>query len=215
MKILAACGLHDGERDLAPPIYDKIAEDGRTCSAVRDAMELEYRSATMVSEFPVCVFLSMQLVNYVKELKFGWQGSTSFESCHRGISPFSVPSSSLEVHQGLRTLEDAELATTTTLDDIRATRTRPPMCSGDYYSLLQMMFSYIKLLMMMFESACEHMTSATTIYFLLQEHRATFQLMTKIQGAHLLWAIFVDARSYLNTPHDIMGTPQQCSCLTS
>ena len=99
VKILAACGLHDGERDLAPPIYDKIAEDGRTCSAVRDAMELEYRSATMVSEFPVCVFLSMQLVNYVKELKFGWQGSTSFESCQRGISPFSVSSSSLEVHQ--------------------------------------------------------------------------------------------------------------------
>ena len=208
VKILAACGLHEGEWDLVPPIYDKITEDGRTRTAVRAAMELEYRSTTMASEFPACVFLSTQLVTDVKELKFGWQGSTSFESCHRGISPFSVPSSSLEVHQRLRALEeDAELATTTTLADIRATRTRPPTCPGDYYSLLQMLCSYIKLLMMMFGTACEHMTSATTIYFLLQERMSTFQMITKEQVAHLLWAIFVDARAYFNTPHDIMGNP--------
>ena len=111
VKLLAACGLCEGEWDLVPPIYNKITEDSRTRAAVRDAMELEYRSTTMVSEFPVCVFLSTQLVTNVKELKFGWQGSTSFESCHGGISPFSVPSSSLEVHQRLRALEeDAELA---------------------------------------------------------------------------------------------------------
>ena len=197
VKILAACGLHEGEWDLVPPIYDKITEDGRTRSAVRAAMELEYRSMTMASEFPACVFLSTQLVTDVKELKFGWQGSTSFESCHRGISPFSVPSSSLEVHQRLRALEeDTELATTTTLAEIRATRTRPPTCPGDYYSLLQMLCSYIKLLMMMFGTACEHMTSATTIYFLLQERMSTFQMMTKEQVAHLLWAIFIDSRAF-------------------
>ena len=166
-------------------------------------MELEYRLTTMISEFPACVFLSMQLVTDVKELKFGWQGSTSFESCHRGISPFSVPSSSLEVHQQLRALEeDSELATTTTLADIKASRTRPPTFPCDYYSLLQMLCSYIKLLMMMFGSAYEHMTSATTICFLLQERMATFQLMTKNQVAHLPWAIFIDARAYFNTQHN-------------
>ena len=168
-------------------------------------MELEYRSTIMVSEFPACVFLLTQLVPNVKELKFGWQGSTSFESYQRGISPFSVPSSLLEVHQRLRALEeDTELATTTTLADIRATRTQTPTCPGNYYSLLQMLCTYIKLLMMMFGSACEHMMSATTISFLLQERMTTFQLMTKNQVEHLLWAIFVDARSYFNTPHDIM-----------
>ena len=36
---------------------------------------------------------------------------------------------------------------------------------------------------------------------------ATFQLMKKNQEAHLLWAIFLDARAYFNTPHDIMGNP--------
>ena len=36
---------------------------------------------------------------------------------------------------------------------------------------------------------------------------ATFQLMNKTQVAHLLWAIFVDARAYFNTPHNIMENP--------
>jgi hypothetical protein len=31
--------------------------------------------------------------------------------------------------------------------------------------------------------------------------------MTKHNAAHLLWAVFTDARSYFNTPHDVMGNP--------
>ena len=31
--------------------------------------------------------------------------------------------------------------------------------------------------------------------------------MTRDQVAHLLWAIFIDARAYFNTPHAIMGNP--------
>lgn len=207
-KILAACGLHEGEWDQVPPIYDKITEDGRTRSAVRDAMEQEYRATTMVAEFPSSVFLSTQLVSDMKDLKFGWQGSNAFESCHRGISPFAVPHSSIEVHQRLRALEeDAAQATTTTLADVRATRTRPPPCPTDYYGLLQMLCAYIKLLMMMFGSSCEHMRNVTTIYYLIKDKMSTFELLEKNNVAHLLWAIFTDARSYFNTAHDIMGNP--------
>ena len=47
MKILAACGLHEGEQDQVPPTNNKITKDGRTCSAIRDAMELECRCKTV------------------------------------------------------------------------------------------------------------------------------------------------------------------------
>jgi hypothetical protein len=208
VKILAACGLHEGEWDQAPPIYDKITEDGRTKAAVRDAMEREYRTTTMVAEFPSSVFLSTQLVTDIKDLKFGWQGSSAFDSCHRGISPFSVPHSSIEVHQRLRAMEeDADQATTTTLADVRATRTKPPPCPTDYFGLLQMLCAYIKLLMMMFGQACEHMINVTTIYYLIKARMAIFERMDRNQVAHLLWAIFTDAREYFNTPHDLMGNP--------
>jgi hypothetical protein len=117
----------------------------------------------MVTEFPISVFLLTQLVN---DLKLGWQGSNAYDSCHRGISPFLVPHSSIEAHQWLRALEeDAEQATrTTTIADVRATRTKPPPCRTDYYGLLQMLCAYIKLLMMLFGNRCEHiMANVTTI----------------------------------------------------
>ena len=41
VKILAACGLYKGEWDIVPLIYEKITEDGRTCSAVQDIMQLK------------------------------------------------------------------------------------------------------------------------------------------------------------------------------
>jgi hypothetical protein len=185
-----------------------MTEDGRTQSAVRDAMESEYRTTTMVSEFPISVFLSTQLVNGVKDLKLGWQGSNAYDSCHRGISPFSVPHSSIEAHQRLRASEeDAEQATTTTIADVRATRTKPPPCPTDYYGLLQMLCAYIKLLMMLFGNRCEHMANVTTIYFLIRDKMAIFERMEKKHVAHLLWSIFVDARAYFNTPFDEMGNP--------
>jgi hypothetical protein len=161
----------------------------------------------MVAEFPSSVFLSTQLVSDMKDLKFGWQGSNAFESCHRGISPFSVPHSSVDVHQRLRALEeDTAQATTTTLADVRATRTRPLPCPTDYYGLLQMLCTFIKLLMMMFGLSCEHMANVTTIYFLVKDKMVIFERMDKNHVAHLLWAIFVDTRSYFNTTHNVMGS---------
>jgi hypothetical protein len=181
LKILAACGLHEGECwDQVPHIYDKITEDGRTRATVRDSMEQEYRATTMVTEFPLSVFLLMQLVSDMKDLKFSWQGSNAFESCYQGISPFSVPHSSIEAHQRLRALEgDTDQATTTTLADVKATRTRLPPCPPNYYGLLQMLCAYIKLLMMMFGRSCEHMANVMTIYFLVKDKMAIFERMDK------------------------------------
>ena len=41
---------------------------------------------------------------------------------------------------------------------------------------------------MMLGSSCEHMTSVTTIHFLIQERMATFQLVDKKQVAHTCYA---------------------------
>ena len=128
VKILAGCDLTWRQVGSSAPNLRLDHQGGRTRSAIQDAMELEYQSTSMVWEFSSCVFLLTQLVTNVKDLKFVWQGRISFESCHRGISPFSVPSSSIEVHQWLSRVlkEDAKLATMATLADVHVTRTRPP-----------------------------------------------------------------------------------------
>jgi hypothetical protein len=45
-------------------------------------MEQWCQTTTMIAELSSLVFLSMQLVTDVKNLKFGWQGSNAFEGCH-------------------------------------------------------------------------------------------------------------------------------------
>jgi hypothetical protein len=133
----------------------------------------------------------------VKDLKFGWQGSSAFPSCHQGALPFSAPHSLIEVHQRLRAMEeDAEQATTTTIADVCATWTAPPPCPADCCGLLQMLCACIKLLMMLFGRAFGHMTSVTSICFLLHEMVSIYERMTKIHVAHLLWAIFLDAQDF-------------------
>jgi hypothetical protein len=71
------------------------------------------------------------------------------------------------------------------------------------------MCAYLKLLMMLFGAGCGHMANVSTIYFLVKERVAMFQTMKKEEVAHLLWAIFIDARTYFSTPHDQMGNPPE------
>jgi hypothetical protein len=52
MAILAACGLHPGDWDRAPPIYDKITQDGRSVTVVRAALKQQYRDTVMEPNSP-------------------------------------------------------------------------------------------------------------------------------------------------------------------
>ena len=36
-----------------------------------------------------------------------------------------------------------------------------------------------------------------------------YQSVTSVQVAHFWWSIFIDARTYFSTPHDMMGNPPE------
>jgi hypothetical protein len=61
--------------------------------------------------------------------------------------------------------------------------------------------------MMMFGRSCERIVNVTAICHLVKEKMATFERVDRNQVAHLLWAIFADARACFNAPHDIVGNP--------
>jgi hypothetical protein len=73
----------------------------RPDTAVQAALEQQYRDTVLESEFPSSVFFSTQLVSDVKDIQFGWHDSLAYASCHRGISPFGLPHTSIESHQAL------------------------------------------------------------------------------------------------------------------
>jgi hypothetical protein len=70
-----------------------------------------------------------------------------------------------------------------------------------------MICSYMKLMMVLFGADCDRLAQVSAIYFCVKERVAMFQLVTKEQVTHLLWAILIDARTYFSTPHDQMGNP--------
>jgi hypothetical protein len=128
-------------------------------------------------------------------------------SCHQGISPFTVPHTSIETHQECRALEDVAQATSMTIANSRATGTGLCPCPAKYYGLLQMLCTNIKLLMLLFDSVCSHMVQGTTIFLLMKDWMAMCERMMRNQEVtNILWAIFVDTR-YFSTPHDQMGNP--------
>jgi hypothetical protein len=180
---------------MVPPIYEKITENGRTSAAVRGALEQECKERKLERDFPTSVFMSTQLVGDVKALKFAWQGSSAFESCHRGISPFAVPCSSTEVQQRLRAEEeDAEMATTTTIADVRASRTKPPPCPTDCCGMLKMICACVKLLMILSGDGCEHLMNVTAMPCLVLDRHTVCQSISRNKVAHLLCVAQKDAK---------------------
>ena len=58
VKIIAACGLHEGKWDQVLRIYVKITGGRRACLSIKGTMELLFQSTPMLSEFPSLVFFS-------------------------------------------------------------------------------------------------------------------------------------------------------------
>jgi hypothetical protein len=73
--------------------------------------------------------------------------------------------------------------------------------------MLKMICAYIKLLMILFGNGCEHLMNVTAIYYLVLDRHAVYESISRNNVAHLLWAIFSDARGYFNDAHDVMGNP--------
>jgi hypothetical protein len=185
-----------------------ICQDRRTKAALRAAMEQEYWEMT---EIPPSIFMLIQLVTDVKEVNFGWQAYQTYASCHSGISLFAVPHTSIKSHAALQDVEeDAEQATSTTLADVHLAIIGPPTFPGGNYAFLQMLGAYTKPLIMLFGAQCAHLAHMMQIHQIFHAGVAMYQeRISNVQVIHILWLVFIDARTYFSTPHDVMGNPQE------
>ena len=92
-KIQAACLLEDHEFDLErPAIYDRMLTEGRKpMSRVRVLLEDILRPQDdLTSLSTVLVQVTDDIAKDKKELNFGFGEDVTYQSCHRGLSPFAV-----------------------------------------------------------------------------------------------------------------------------
>jgi hypothetical protein len=90
-KIQAACSLTDAqwETDL-PELYTRMLEEGRTLSWIKVLLKDIFRPEDILSLNAVHSQVTSDMAKDFKELNFGFNNNLTYESCHRGISPFAI-----------------------------------------------------------------------------------------------------------------------------
>ena len=195
-RIRMACGLEPPNYDVGrPPIYGMILAEGR--SMVKVEAVLQKCLAPAPDDWdPVRVYISQELVRDVKDLKFGWGNENTYDTCHRGMSPFAVLQVSMEQQTKRRkTQERADRATFLSTDDVRALETEPGCCPSNYYGMMNLLKRYIHLLTVLFGARCSHLLEVQGMYMILAEKIGVYETMSCELIAETMWQVFLDARN--------------------
>ena len=135
----------------------------------------------------------------MKDLKFGWGNENTYDTCHRGISPFAVLQVSMEQQTKRRKVQErADRATHMSTDDVRSLEGDPGCCPGSYYNMLSLIKRYIRLLTVLFGAGCTHLLEVQAVFQVLSDKSAIYESMSAALVAETLWQIFVDAREYFS-----------------
>jgi hypothetical protein len=141
------------------------------------------------------IYISPELVQDIRECKYGLRWDTSFRNCHRDLLPFAVPHMSLR-HQQERLLYQDRLgkASMTTVGDIEKGEESPSTSPKTYHGCLQLLSNYIKLLSEVVGGRSAHLREVVAIRRKLQQKVDLYIDMGPKEIIYLLWAIFLDAR---------------------
>ncbi len=194
--IRLACGLDPANYDAGrPPIYAVFLTEVRLMVKV-EVMLQKFLVPAPNDWDPISVYASQELVRDMKDLKFGWGNKNTHDTCHRGISPFTVLQGSMgQQTKRCKTQERADRATCLSTDNVRALEAKPGCCPASYYGMLNLLKRYIRLLTtVLFGAGCSHLTEVQYVYQVLAEKIAVYKTMLVELIAETLWQVFVDPR---------------------
>jgi hypothetical protein len=210
-KIQAACGLTDAQwhTDL-PEMYTRMLEEGRTKSKTKALLEDIFRPDDDFSLSAVQLNVTDELAQDVKNVNFGYNNDLSYESCHRGISPFAVIGISMAMASKRRRVADRYARTTNlTLADVALADTTPDPIPTGYHGMVNLLRRYVGLLHHIVGDRCGHHTEVRRIAAELCRRQDIFECLEARQIASLLWQIFMDARRFFSAGVDVRGNLPQ------
>jgi hypothetical protein len=208
-KIQAACSLEPAiyEAEL-PEVFVRMLEEGRTKGRTQALMR-ELLSPDEDDMFhAVHILVTEEMAKDFKDLNFGFNGDTSYTSCHRGISPFMViPVSMTQASQRQRAADRyARVGANLTMADVTGAETVPDATPRNYRELMDVMKCYCFFLQRMHGARCHHFRETRAITRILGRQRQTLEGMSARQVATILWHVFMDARVYYSTLIDLSGS---------
>jgi hypothetical protein len=146
--IQAACGLTDAQWDTdLPEIYTRMLDEGRTTARVRALLEDTFRPDDQFSLVSVHLGVTADMAKDLKELNFGYNNDLSYDTSHRGISPFAVIGVSMATASKRRRQADRFTRTSNlTLAEVALAETVPDALPADYHGLVNLLRRYVEFL---------------------------------------------------------------------
>jgi hypothetical protein len=114
LKIRTALGLTVAQYEQAafvPELFTMMLTEGRTTVNVTEILR-KILTPEEHDDNPVSIFVARDMAADLKALNFGFGGDTSYETCHRGISPFAVAAVSQENARYQRRMQERTRRTT-------------------------------------------------------------------------------------------------------
>jgi hypothetical protein len=211
MKIQAACGLNDAQWDTdLPEVYTRMLEEGRTTARVKALLEDVFRPDDVYSLNNVHLGVTTDMAKDVKELNFGYSNDWSYDTCHRGLSPFAVIGVSMATASKRRRHADRFTRTSNlTLAEVAQSETSPDPLPTEYHGLVNLLRRYVELLRHLVGERSGHFVEVMRITAELNSRQFIFEALKPDQVASLLWQIFMDARRFFSTGIDTRGNLPQ------
>jgi len=157
-----------------------------------------------------------EMAKDVKEINFGYNNDLSYESSHRGLSPFTVIGISMATASSRR--RQAERLTRTThlsLSDVTTADSSPDPIPTDYHGLVNLLKRYVTLLQKTVGQRCEHYLQVRRITAELNHRQQIFEGLMLRQIGSLVWQIFMDARRFFSSGTDVRGGLPQSLLMTT
>ena len=198
-RIRLACGLVPANYEPGrPAIYAAMLAEGRSLPKIEAVLQ-QFLAPAPTDWDPIRMYVSAELVRDMKDLKFGWGNENTYDTCHRGISPFAVLQISMEQQTKRRKIQErADRATHLSTEDVRTLEGDPGCCPSSYYNMLNLVRRYIRLLTVLFGNRCGHLLEVQAVFQVLSDKSAIYESMSAELVAETLWQIFIDAREYFS-----------------
>jgi hypothetical protein len=210
-KIQAACGLTDLQWDTdLPELYTRMLEEGRTTVRIKALLEDIFRPVDLFSLESVQLSATEEMAKDVKNLNYGHNNDLSYESSHRGVSPFTVIGISMATASRRR--RQAERYTRTsnlTLAEVTMADTNPDPIPTDYHGTVNLLRRYTVFLQHLVGPRSAHYGEVRRIAAELNNNQQMFETLDARQIASLLWQIFLDSRRFFSAGMDVRGNLPQ------
>ncbi len=213
-RIRASCGLSpENDEASRPSIYAAMLTEGSRTAAKVEAVLQRLFAPDPVDWDPVKVYVSTELTCDLKDLRFGYGNETTYDTCHRGITPLAVLQVSMEQQHKRRKIQEcADQATLISIDDVREMEAEPGSCPTTYFTMVGLLRKYIRLLMVLLGAGCAHLSEVQGVYQILSvKADVLYEPMSADLVVETLWHMVVDAREHFSCTGPGLPDSQLCA----